>query len=259
MVAWGNVPLRATVRSRSFVASLASGLLTLAACGPDISPPLEQGSTGASTTTSTSTSRPPVVTTTSSTGSDTTEAPPETTGDRPDDTPAVGDTTGAPDLWCSDDWFDFECLVDPQATMISGMTPLGPAAYAFAYGGIVHCSACIPAMPWTRLIAIPQARDLPRDFFNLTDGLTLEDIEATQPGIPGSVVVTIHDGIQQATAVGELTFIQIPTAEQLAGPTSGEFVPPWTGTLTVRGDGWSLMGTFEAPACAVVMEAIPCG
>ena len=232
-------------------------------CGPSTGQPSGSGSTGASperasTTTAVGASETTVGGGGTVDGADSTDVGDESPADGTTD----GGTTEGPPQWvCSEDSFDFACTADQQSTLLEGMTPLGLVSLSLSYAGVISCGQCLPSAPRLfamTIVAVDSIDELPRTIDRLEQGLVMEHTVLNAVGAPQQVPLQLRLGQQVESTTGTLTFDAVPTIEQLTGPTSVAVTPRWSGTLTIKGDGWDVEGPFEALACGALMTAMPC-
>lgn len=137
---------------------------------------------------------------------------------------------------------------------ITGTTPYGPVDMRYAHFGLFLCANCPdPQFFSLRLFADPPDLGQPvGDYlaFENLSGLTL-----AQNGAPGSIGGQMVDMPPLDIALSNAV---IPTVEQTSPPLDEGAPPIVSGTLTLKGDGWDVSGTFTAGLCTELDWIIPC-
>lgn len=137
---------------------------------------------------------------------------------------------------------------------ITGTTPYGPVDLRYAHFGLFLCASCPDPQYFSlRLFADPPDLGQPvGDYlaFENFSGLTL-----AQNGAPGSIGGQMVDMPPLDIALSNAV---IPTVEQTSPPLDEGAPPIVSGTLTLKGDGWDVSGTFTAGLCTELDWIIPC-
>ena len=261
-------PARRSIGARSCPRPLV--LLAMIACNPG-RPGGEPGTTTAGTdgVSSSSAADPPTTTGVTDAGTMTdapsnTDAMTTTSGETTTQPPTPTSWTSEPDddttegFVCNwnagpDAWDFCPPLAGPNAD-ISGMTPLGPVAFEYAYFGLR--SGCV---------ACPHASDGSLAFFDGPDGPAHPEADHLRTfgySFPSLVLaiageeVVVHD--HDDAIVLEYTALDIPDVARTNPPLDPEAPPTLSGTLSITGGGWSVSGDFTATLCRDVDNLVPC-